>query len=296
MNDAGRIGFVMRGEYDSASEYDFLDVVFFNDSSYVAKKITIGNEPTDSNEYWQILTRNSTNKLGNSTVGSEKNPIYLDAGILKASSTTVGSLTKPVYISNGSFVPCSHTLGKSVPSNAMFATGCATSSNDGLMSSRDKVEHDYNFKYGQKTFTIFNGVLSNNTVTVPKPNDINGYCKFSNMIDSDFYLTRLRVSGAFRPNGYSIPFTKEIILTNKESGSSDSPYGGKNVKAYAFRPTERVYPSYWNSECTSGEGQYLADGRIEVEVFLYGYNFIKLTAYGNDVVLYMCEILTSDNL
>ena len=67
MNDAGRIGFVMRGEYDSASEYDFLDVVFFNDSSYVAKKITIGNEPTDSNEYWQILTRNSTNKLGNST-------------------------------------------------------------------------------------------------------------------------------------------------------------------------------------------------------------------------------------
>lgn len=55
MNDAGRIGFVQKGDYSSSATYDFLDVVYYNGASYVAKKLTTGNTPEHDNEYWHIL-------------------------------------------------------------------------------------------------------------------------------------------------------------------------------------------------------------------------------------------------
>lgn len=53
--DAGRIGFLVKGEYQETETYRFLDVVYYNGSSYVAKKDTTGNRPAENNEYWQIL-------------------------------------------------------------------------------------------------------------------------------------------------------------------------------------------------------------------------------------------------
>ncbi len=55
MNDAGRIGFVVKGDYSSTATYDFLDVVYYNGSSYVAKKLTVGNAPQENSEFWQVL-------------------------------------------------------------------------------------------------------------------------------------------------------------------------------------------------------------------------------------------------
>lgn len=60
MNDAGRIGFVIKGAYDETTTYDFLDVVYYNGASYVAKKLTTGNVPQESNEYWQVLAKSDT--------------------------------------------------------------------------------------------------------------------------------------------------------------------------------------------------------------------------------------------
>lgn len=57
--DAGRIGFLLKGDYNADSTYDFLDVVYFGNASYVAKKETAGNAPAENNEYWQILARGS---------------------------------------------------------------------------------------------------------------------------------------------------------------------------------------------------------------------------------------------
>lgn len=53
--DAGRIGFLVKGEYREEETYGFLDVVYYNGSSYVAKKDTTGNVPVNDNEFWQIL-------------------------------------------------------------------------------------------------------------------------------------------------------------------------------------------------------------------------------------------------
>ena len=60
-------------------------------------------------------------------------------------STSAGSATQPVYFSSGKPVACSYTLGKSVPSDAVFTDttySVATSSANGLMSSSDKSKLD----------------------------------------------------------------------------------------------------------------------------------------------------------
>lgn len=57
MRDAGIIGFVPRGEYSPAETYNFLQFVYYNGSTYVAKKETTGNAPVENNEFWQILAK-----------------------------------------------------------------------------------------------------------------------------------------------------------------------------------------------------------------------------------------------
>lgn len=55
MNDAGRIGFVPKGDYNASTTYEFLDVVHYGHNSYVAKGTTTGNLPTNTT-YWQPIT------------------------------------------------------------------------------------------------------------------------------------------------------------------------------------------------------------------------------------------------
>lgn len=57
MNIVGKMGLVPRGIYDSTVSYDFLDFVYYDRATYVAKKLTVGNTPVENNEYWQILAK-----------------------------------------------------------------------------------------------------------------------------------------------------------------------------------------------------------------------------------------------
>lgn len=57
MKDAGRIGFVIRGPYSALAQYEFLDVVYYGDASYVAKKDASGVAPEDESEFWQVLVK-----------------------------------------------------------------------------------------------------------------------------------------------------------------------------------------------------------------------------------------------
>lgn len=60
-------------------------------------------------------------------------------------NTNAGSAIQPVYFANGIPVATTYTLGKSVPSNAVFTDttyGAATTSANGLMSSSDKSKLD----------------------------------------------------------------------------------------------------------------------------------------------------------
>lgn len=53
MLSAGRVLIKPKGEYSPLKTYEMLDYVSYNGSSYIAKKTTTGNLPTDT-EYWQL--------------------------------------------------------------------------------------------------------------------------------------------------------------------------------------------------------------------------------------------------
>ncbi len=86
--DAGRIGFLIKGEYQETETYRFLDVVYYNGSSYVAKKDTTGNRPAENNEYWQILA--SAGQGGINTDDFALRSIYGDDAISLGRVGSVG--------------------------------------------------------------------------------------------------------------------------------------------------------------------------------------------------------------
>ena len=91
MNDAGRIGFLIKGDYVATDTYGFLDVVYYNGSSYVAKKTTIGNTPTENNEYWHIFAKGSLSPV--TGVKGEAEEEYRE-GYVNITSDDVGALGK----------------------------------------------------------------------------------------------------------------------------------------------------------------------------------------------------------
>ena len=69
MNDAGRIGFVLKGDYDSNTTSELLDVVKYAGCSYAAKGTTTGNLPTNT-LYWQAMTEGAGVSSFNSRTGA----------------------------------------------------------------------------------------------------------------------------------------------------------------------------------------------------------------------------------
>ena len=61
MANAGRVLIMPKGDYDTSTTYEMLDLVSHNGTSWLAKKQTKGNEPSDSNsEYWHKMVSEST--------------------------------------------------------------------------------------------------------------------------------------------------------------------------------------------------------------------------------------------
>ena len=56
MASAGRILILPRGNYNAETEYEMLDLVKHNGTSWLARKESTGIEPTnDNSEYWQNI-------------------------------------------------------------------------------------------------------------------------------------------------------------------------------------------------------------------------------------------------
>ena len=56
MASAGRILIMPKGNYDESVTYEGLDLVYHNNTSWIAKKTTVGIEPNTTNsEYWHKL-------------------------------------------------------------------------------------------------------------------------------------------------------------------------------------------------------------------------------------------------
>ena len=65
MASAGRILIMPKGNYDSSVSYEMLDMVYYNGTSWVAKKAVKGIEPSAANsEYWHNLINISVETIG----------------------------------------------------------------------------------------------------------------------------------------------------------------------------------------------------------------------------------------
>lgn len=66
MTDLGKIGYVLRGDYNATALYEPLDVVYYNGSTYAAKKNVTGVAPVsgrDDDLYWQIMVNPAAGML-----------------------------------------------------------------------------------------------------------------------------------------------------------------------------------------------------------------------------------------
>jgi hypothetical protein len=52
----GKVAMTLGGEWSASATYDALVIVTHQGSSWVSKKdVSVGNEPSDGSEYWQLL-------------------------------------------------------------------------------------------------------------------------------------------------------------------------------------------------------------------------------------------------
>ena len=100
MHDAGRVAMVPKGEWNAITEYEFLDVVTYNDSAFVAKQDNTGHAPvgdgTDS--YWMKLVESGAGRVSsfNGRIGSIL-PLtgdYNDAQVVLSSTMHIGGATQ----------------------------------------------------------------------------------------------------------------------------------------------------------------------------------------------------------
>lgn len=75
----GKVAYTSRGAYDSSFSYEINDVVTYNGSSYVSKKETKGNLPTNE-EYWMLLAeKGATYQVTEEDLKNIANEITADA-------------------------------------------------------------------------------------------------------------------------------------------------------------------------------------------------------------------------
>lgn len=126
MNDAGRIGFLIKGDYDANATYNFLDIVFYNGNSYVAKKDGItGITPTEKGENWQLFATGG---------GGQK--IDVDAELNETSENPVQN--KAIY-SEITELKNSVSNGKQLVADAITEKGVETTATDEFQTMADNI-------------------------------------------------------------------------------------------------------------------------------------------------------------
>lgn len=92
---AGRVLIIPRGDYNSATTYNMLDMVYYGGKSYICKQTSTGNDPTNT-VYWQIMLDGASEFSALSDV--EFNNLQDGDGIYYDSTAQKWKNTSPVGI------------------------------------------------------------------------------------------------------------------------------------------------------------------------------------------------------
>lgn len=85
MISAGRVLLMPKGDYNPATTYELLDLVSYQNSSYIAKGTTTGNPPTDAT-YWQLSA------FGGSVANLTGNFAEIEASTIAQSPHSIGDV------------------------------------------------------------------------------------------------------------------------------------------------------------------------------------------------------------
>ena len=144
----------------------------------------------------------------------------------KLGASSVGSATQPIYLNGGTPTACTYTLGKSVPSNAVFTDttySVATASADGLMSAamfKEKMVKSLGIKQGEKIVNNITGeeIVTDHTIWITnKHSNLSGsVSSIQNKIEIPIATSELNGSMSY---------------TDKRKLDGISPYAPKKVVA-----------------------------------------------------------------
>ena len=247
MASAGRILIMPKGEYNSGTTYEMLDLVFYNGTSWLAKKTVVGIEPSEANsEYWFKLC--DTVDLSDierrlTALENEENvdlTPYAKQSELENVENDLANLTTDVDTLETSVASILNTIGGLSSSKV----GIAKYTGIGAMNNPDKPT-SVTFDFVPKVIIMLGWYFNpNNTSFSPSQTDIeNGGYKFNQKVIFCDLLTTEYVSGAgFLYNDSSSQPTRYA----KKSAD------GKTIYWYA---TGSAY-----TQCNSTENEYYVLG------------------------------------
>lgn len=108
----GRVGLVLRGEYDASTKYEKLDVVTYQGSSYIAKQATTGNAPTNES-FWQLQSEK----------GEKGDKGDAGGGLTRLDDQTPVTVEGVLAGKNGKLAPADFVPAEILPTNTVAQAG-----------------------------------------------------------------------------------------------------------------------------------------------------------------------------
>ena len=186
-------------------------------------------------------------------------------GVISGSKASAGSSTRPVYFSNGKPVACSYTLGKSVPSNAVFTDTvytlpiATTSALGGVIPDGTSITVDENGVIsavgGSDDWTnVGNVSISTSTAT-----------EFSIPNLSNYKLMMLSICIQTGNNKFAYNYTRIFALDDyKPSSDWSGPYYYIGNDILSTNSTDTVYPYIGNVTIDKSTNKVIFRGRTGV--------------------------------
>ena len=108
----GRVGLVLKGEYDASTKYEKLDVVTYQGSSYIAKQTTTGNAPTNES-FWQLQSEK----------GEKGDKGDAGGGLTRLDDQTPVTVDGVLAGKNGKLAPADFVPAEILPTNTVAQAG-----------------------------------------------------------------------------------------------------------------------------------------------------------------------------
>ena len=87
----GRVGIVAKGDYSASTSYSALDMVNYQDSSYIAKQATVGIIPTNAT-YWMLAARGSYDSALAGGYNGTKAEFYADLATMQSLEAALAAI------------------------------------------------------------------------------------------------------------------------------------------------------------------------------------------------------------